>query len=653
MLDVCQIVHVANKAHGPLPVGSKRISVNEPTMINRNTLSMAAICTAIFASATAAADPPSKPVLAKKAVVAPMPRTAANPAAVKSSADSAAALFARRDLVRLSELADTLLGKVDIASKQTASAKQKLEQAKAVQAAAAKAIADTNAALKQAMAKKTAADKALATVKQALDVANQKATETAKQAKDAAGNEAKTPSTPDAEAQKKQAQEVKQQADADNAAAQKAVAAAKQQFETSTAAAKAAAQQVTETTARTKKATAGKTAADKQVAVATAALKPLTAAEAAADVAAKPVVRKFIATVERLTLYEKAVPKADPKLVRLVETYKHTRPVLSCRISLDGENLFFGAQDNQLHRADLVTGATAELAGHRSWIRRFAFHPDGRRLLTGAYEGQLIWWNAGDEKPTPLKNVDAHKGFVRAVAVSPDGRFVATGGNDNMVRIWSSDDGKLVAELSGHARHVYNVAFHPNGTHLVSGDLMGVLKQWEVGTWKHVRDFDCSVLTKYDKTFKADCGGIRGLDFSPGGESLVVSGISGVTNAFAGVGIPTAVLFDWKTGKRLNVFKPAKNFRGACWGVRFHPSGDFIIGAGGGSGGAMWFWKPGQDKSFFDFKLPNVAYDVALHPDGLRVAAAFYDKTVRIYNLGPKTESEQQAAAAAAKKKKK
>jgi len=639
-------------------VGSKRISVIESTMINRNTLLMSVICTAIFASATAAADPPSKPVLATtastKAVVAPMPRTVANPAAVKSSADSAAALFARRDLVRLSELADTFLGKVDIASKQAATAKQNLQQAKAAQAAAAKAIIDSTAALKQAMVRKAAADRALVTAKQSLDTANRKAKETTGQAKAAID---KTVKKPDAGAEKtlEELQRAVDLAKLKLAKAEAALAAgnAKKQFETATAAAIAAAQQVSESSARKLKATVEKTAADKQVDAASAALKPLIAAETAAELAAKPIVRKFIATVERLTLYEKAVPQADPKLVRLVATYKHTRPVLSCRISLDGENLFFGAQDNQLHRTDLVTGATAELAGHRSWIRRFAFHPDGRRLLSGAYEGQLIWWNAGDEKPTPLKNVAAHKGFVRAVAVSPDGRFVATGGNDNMVRIWSADDGKLVAELSGHARHVYNVAFHPNGKHLVSGDLMGVLKQWEVGSWKHVRDFDCSVLTKYDKTFKADCGGIRGLDFSPGGESLVVSGISGVTNAFAGVGIPTAVLFDWKTGKRLNVFKPAKNFRGACWGVRFHPSGDFIIGAGGGSGGAMWFWKPGQDKSFFDFKLPNVAYDVALHPDGLRIAAAFYDKTVRIYNLGPKTESEQKAAAAAKKKKKK
>jgi WD40 repeat protein len=628
--------------------------------MNRNTLPIAFFCTAMFATATAAADPPPKQIagtVSTDAVVAPVPRTAANPISVKSPADSIAAVFARRDALRLRELAKPLQSKIDAASKQAAPAEQNLKQAQVAQAAAAKSLVVSTAALKQATDKKTAADKALVAARQTLDNANRKAAETAKQAKAAAGKAATKPPKSDAAAEKTLAelQQAVDRAKRKLAEAETTLAAAagKKQFETATVAATAAAQQVTETTTRKQKSTADKTAADKQVVAATAALKPLAEAKTAAEKAAEPTIRRLTAAEERVILYEKAVPQADPKLVRLMETYKHSRPVLSCRISPDGENLFFGAQDNQLHRHDLITGATAELVGHRSWIRRFAFHPDGHRLLTGAYEGQLIWWNAQDEKPTPLKNVDAHKGFVRAVAISPDGRFVATGGNDNMVRVWSADDGKMVAELSGHARHVYNVAFHPNGQNLISGDLMGVLKQWEVGSWKHVRDFDCSVLTKYDKTFRADCGGIRGLDFSPGGKSLVVSGISEVSNAFAGVGVPTAVLFDWETGKRLNVFKPAKKFRGACWGVRFHPSGDFIIGAGGGSGGSMWFWKPGQDKSFFDYKLPNVAYDVALHPDGLRLAVACYDKTVRIYNLGPKTESEQKAEAAAAKKKKK
>ncbi|HBH54205.1 MAG TPA: hypothetical protein DDY91_20155, partial [Planctomycetaceae bacterium] len=67
----------------------------------------------------------------------------------------------------------------------------------------------------------------------------------------------------------------------------------------------------------------------------------------------------------------------------------------------------------------------------------------------------------------------------------------------------------------------------------------------------------------------------------------------------------------------------------------------------GGNGGALWFWKFEEDKSFADVKLPGVAYDMTLHPDGLRVAVALFDKTLRIYDLGPKPEMPAAAAAPA------
>jgi WD40 repeat protein len=221
------------------------------------------------------------------------------------------------------------------------------------------------------------------------------------------------------------------------------------------------------------------------------------------------------------------------------------------------------------------------------------------------------------------------------VAISPDGKLVASGGNDNMVRLWSADDGKLIREMPGHARHVYNVKFDPTGKFLVSGDLMGVLKQWDVATGKLVRDLDAKVLTKYDKTFMANCGGIRGMDFSPDGKYLVVCGIGEVTNAFAGVGKPTAVLFDFKTGKRLRVMKPAKNFRGTLWSVKWHPKENWFVGVGGSNNGMIWFWKPDSDKSFHEIRLKGCGYDVDIHPDGLRLAVAQYNKSLTVYDLAP------------------
>lgn len=41
---------------------------------------------------------------------------------------------------------------------------------------------------------------------------------------------------------------------------------------------------------------------------------------------------------------------------------------------------------------------------------------------------------------------------------------------------------------------------------------MGVLKQWEVGSWTHRRDFQGSeVLVGWETKFRLDYGGVRGL----------------------------------------------------------------------------------------------------------------------------------------------
>ena len=337
-------------------------------------------------------------------------------------------------------------------------------------------------------------------------------------------------------------------------------------------------------------------------------------------------------------LPEKPAEKPDPKAIRLVKTLKHDRPMWSCRFDPSGRFVFGGAQDSGVHRWELSSDAKTTFKGHRSWVRRFAFHPNDSTLISGGYSGRLIWWESeAASKAKPIRSVAAHRGYIRAVAVSPNGKLVATGGNDLVVRIWSADTGELVRELTGHKRHIYNLAFHPNGQHLVTGDLMGVLKKWDVRTWKQVFEFQgTKILVGWDVKFQSDCGGIRGIDFSPDGKTLAIAGITEVSNAFAGIGKPTVVLFDWKTGKRVRVMKPKTKITGHCWGVRWHPSGEFLVGVCGSSSGYACFWKPTEETSFHDFKLPSVAYDVDIHPDTLRIAVALFDKTVRLYSLTPK-----------------
>ena len=331
-----------------------------------------------------------------------------------------------------------------------------------------------------------------------------------------------------------------------------------------------------------------------------------------------------------------STPAADATKTHVAKDLAHGSPLISCRYDPTGRFLFVGAQDYRVWRFEVATGKKTELVGHESWVRGMAFHGDGQTLLTGGYDGRLIWWSATADRPTPIRTIEAQKGWVRAVAVSPDHSLVATVGNDLLVKLWKMTDGTLVREMSGHESHVYNVAFHPDGKHLVTGDLKCNLIRWDVATGKQVRKWTVGALYKYDKTFLADIGGFRGLTFSRDGRLLACSGITNVTNAFACVGNPAVVVFDWKTGKEKIQHLSKGNFRGVAWGVALHPQGFTIGAAGGPGGGALLFWKSDQKHEFHQLKMKDTARDLDMSPDGLHLATAHYDGHLRISKMAAK-----------------
>ena len=334
-----------------------------------------------------------------------------------------------------------------------------------------------------------------------------------------------------------------------------------------------------------------------------------------------------------------ASPKADPAQTHLVGEFKHTSPLLACRFDPSGQFAFATAQDNTIQRWNIASGKATPLVGHDSWVRSaLAFHPSGSTLYSGGYDGRVIWWDVTSEAPGPQRTIEAHRGWVRAVAVSPDGNLLATCGNDNLVKIWNAVDGTQVQECFGHANHVYNVAFHPDGRSLVSGDLKGVVRHWDLATGEQLRHLDAGSLWKYDEGFGADIGGVRAMAFSSDGGLLACGGISEVSNAFAGVGTPQVVVFDFAKGEKIQQLASQAKLKGPITGVKLHRDG-FVIGAvGGGDGGHLLFWKTDQPNEFFHLKLPDVARDLDLHPDGLRLLTPHMDGMLRLWQMTAKAK---------------
>jgi WD40 repeat protein len=326
---------------------------------------------------------------------------------------------------------------------------------------------------------------------------------------------------------------------------------------------------------------------------------------------------------------------ADLKLTHVAQQLAHTSPVLSCRFDPRGRFVFAGAEDNTVQRWDLASAAKTPLTAHDSWVKSLAFSADGETLVTGGYDGRLVWWPATAEKPAASRKIDAHAGWVRGLSVGGEGKLLASCGNDKLVKLWNLSDGALVREFPGHDSHVYSVLFHPSGQFILSGDLKGVINQWETATGKLVRTFDAKALHSYNGGQQVDFGGVRGLALSPDGKHLAAGGLFNASNPLGAVHDPVVLLFEWETQKLVQTHI-AEGFKGAAWRVLYLPDGTLTAVCGGSTGGAISFWKPDQNKELFRAPLPNLARDFDLHPDGVQLAVAHFDRHVRLCKMAAK-----------------
>ena len=366
---------------------------------------------------------------------------------------------------------------------------------------------------------------------------------------------------------------------------------------------------------------------------------------------------------------EATVPPLKAEVVR---EFQHSRPLTSCHWEPQSRFIFFGAEDNLVHRFELATGAVVPLALHDSWVRGFASSPDGETLYTGGYDGRLVFWPAADEVLSPIHVIEGHEGWIRAVTASSCGRFVATCGNDRLVKLWDTADGRLLREYSGHQWHVYNLIFLPGSQQIsesiLSCDLKGVVRRNQLDSAESSEVATVEQLHGYDTTFRADIGGARGIAVHPDGNLVALGGITNVSNAFAGVGEIAIALVDPTTGVIERILESKEKTRGTIWGVAYHPSG-YWIGVSGGGGGWLHAWSqqvPAEAESEEEsedsqaasdsstdesgdatdadssvtiqheavrVKLPQDGRGMSLSPDARQLAVAHADRYLRLYQF--------------------
>ncbi len=130
---------------------------------------------------------------------------------------------------------------------------------------------------------------------------------------------------------------------------------------------------------------------------------------------------------------------------------------------------------------DLVNQKTRALGGFNGDINALEWTIDGKQLLIGNIEGEVIVWNY----ETPLKKMTIQKQWfahdrqpISHIAVSPDGAMIATASWDNTTKLWSAEYEYLLT-LRGHNMEINSVDFSPDSRFIITTSEDRTAKIWD------------------------------------------------------------------------------------------------------------------------------------------------------------------------------
>jgi WD40 repeat protein len=295
--------------------------------------------------------------------------------------------------------------------------------------------------------------------------------------------------------------------------------------------------------------------------------------------------------------------------------------------------LFCGGSDFTVYEID-INQAKPEgtlLGRHGSYVTCLALV--GTTLVSGGYDGRLIWWDT--ESRIQRKSVDAHAKWIRGIATAPDGSVVASVADDMVCRIWDVESGRLIHELRGHDEltpthfpsMLFACAISPDGRLLATGDKVGTILVWDLKTGAKLATLGAPAMYTWDPVQRHhSIGGIRSLAFSPDGTRLAVGGSGKISNIDHLDGKALVEVYDWQKGARSHAFV-SDRFKGLVEYLGFHRKGDWLVAAGGGDkDGFLTFLDVPANKVLAQEQVPMYVHAIALDEKCETIYAAGHKK---------------------------
>lgn len=284
--------------------------------------------------------------------------------------------------------------------------------------------------------------------------------------------------------------------------------------------------------------------------------------------------------------------------------------------------IYIGTSDFAVHRLDTtvekpVAVAIAD-AKHQSYVTGIA--SVGNVLISGGYDGALIWWNR--ETGEVIRRLEqAHAKWIRDLTFTPDGTRLVTVADDMRTKVWDAETGAAIADWGdydlktphGFPSMLYTVAVSPNGSWVATGDKTGRNLVRSLTDGSIAATVETPVMYTWDpKARRHSIGGVRSVAFSNDSALLAIGGMGKVGNIDHLEGASRIELFRWQSQERLHEIEDPK-MKGLVETLKFSSDDRSLFAAGGDNAGFLSVYDVASGKLSVQERFGEHVHDFVLN----------------------------------------